>query len=260
MLKYGAYAFLDEGSGENIANTHIDEILKKNTGKSKDYKMTKGIYTLQKSTFNVHESGRSSATKSKNNPDINDPNFWEKVLPFEGFNPKQLMRKFKQKKADILKSKETQSKYMKDVSRCVKDLLEAKAVNDSITVDEEMFELLKKISKTKQFENKYRDKATVLLDKIIHFNDYQNTIIRDENDAGGEVNGYGEQLLGKRVLKRSAKQNVDYKDHGVGHKKREAKNRDKHSSSSSGDSEDEEGGGRKRLNRLCKDKKNEVGE
>jgi hypothetical protein len=62
LLKYGAYAFLEEGSGDNIANTHIDEILSKNSGKSLEYKMTKGLYTLQKSTFNVNE-GRSSTSK-----------------------------------------------------------------------------------------------------------------------------------------------------------------------------------------------------
>jgi hypothetical protein len=105
LLKYGAYAFLDDGSGENIANTHIEEILSKN--QTREYKATKGLYTLQKSTFNVNEGGRSSTQKGKNIPNVNDPNFWDKVLPFEGFNPKQLNRKFKSKKADILKTKDT---------------------------------------------------------------------------------------------------------------------------------------------------------
>ena len=64
MLKYGAYAFLEDGSGENIANTHIEDILSKNSSKSKEYKVTKGIYTLQKSSFNVHDhGGRSSTSK-----------------------------------------------------------------------------------------------------------------------------------------------------------------------------------------------------
>lgn len=105
---------------------------------------------------------------------------------------------------------------MKEVSKCVKDLLEAKAVNDSLPIDEDIFDLLKRISKTKQFENKYRDKAQVLLNKIIHFNDYQNTIIRDE---GGEeiLNpNYQNEILGKRTLKRTAKANVDYKEKNNG--------------------------------------------
>jgi hypothetical protein len=71
------------------------------------------------------------------------------VLPFEGFNPKQLNRKFKSKKADILKSKDSQSKFLKEVGKCVKDILEAKAINDGLPIDEEIFDLLKKISKTK---------------------------------------------------------------------------------------------------------------
>lgn len=34
---------------------------------------------------------------------------------------------------------------MKEVSRCVKDLLEAKALSDGLPLDEEIFDLLKKI-------------------------------------------------------------------------------------------------------------------
>ena len=48
------------------------------------------------------------------------------------------------------------------------------------------------------------------MNKIIHFNDYQNTIIRDENND--EVGYDPTMLLGKRTLKRSAKENIDYKE------------------------------------------------
>jgi hypothetical protein len=34
---------------------------------------------------------------------------------------------------------------MKEVSKCAKDLLEAKAVNDGLHIDEEIFDLLKRI-------------------------------------------------------------------------------------------------------------------
>jgi hypothetical protein len=40
---------MDDGSGENIANTHIEDILSKSSSKQKEYKLTKGLYTLQKS-------------------------------------------------------------------------------------------------------------------------------------------------------------------------------------------------------------------
>lgn len=75
LLKYGAYAFLDnEGKGddEDIKNKDIDEILA--TGKKKEFSYNKGVYTLQKSTFNAlkYEKGM---------PDFNDPEFWNKALP-----------------------------------------------------------------------------------------------------------------------------------------------------------------------------------
>lgn len=64
------------------------------------------------------------------------------------------------KKNDILDSKENQSKFIKDVSKCVKDVLEAKSVGIiSASNDEELYDLLKRITKTKAFEHKYRDKA-----------------------------------------------------------------------------------------------------
>ncbi len=74
----------------------MEDILK-NKGSSKG--------KLQKTSFNINEGskeGRSSAKKGSGQKlDINDKNFWEKVLPFDGFNPKQLLRKFKSKKGEI---------------------------------------------------------------------------------------------------------------------------------------------------------------
>lgn len=106
LLKYGAYAFLEEelqnsqDAEQTAANSmKIDDILKNK--KERGPKKGKS-YTLQKSTFTVadmtgkKDSGKSSATKSASKTDeagkqklnINDPNFWEKVLPFGGFNAK----------------------------------------------------------------------------------------------------------------------------------------------------------------------------
>ena len=51
-------------------------------------------------------------------------------MPFDGYNPKQLNRRFRSKKNDICKDKDSQSKFLKDVTRCVKDLLEKKTVGN----------------------------------------------------------------------------------------------------------------------------------
>lgn len=84
---------------------------------------------------------------------------------------------------------------MKDVSHCVKGMLDAKTLDDSRTLDEEIYEVLKKISKNKDFESKYRDKATVLLDKVLHFNEYREQLMLQEagengldNDAVNKIN------------------------------------------------------------------------
>ena len=77
------------------------------------------------------------------------------------------------KKTEILKNKESQSKFLKEVTKCVNDILEAKSMNPAHVIDEEIYEVLKRINKTKGFENKYKSKSTVLLDKILHFNDFR---------------------------------------------------------------------------------------
>lgn len=45
--------------------------------------------------------------------------------------------------------------------------------------------MLKRIQKTKGFENKYKDKAAVLLDKLLHFNEYSML-----QNADGTVRGH----------------------------------------------------------------------
>ena len=95
LLKYGAYAFIDNEENEelnNQFNKDIDEILA--TGKKKEFCYNKGIYTLQKSTFN--------AQKYENLPDVEDPDFWNKVLPFESIMSISVLEKrFKKEKREL---------------------------------------------------------------------------------------------------------------------------------------------------------------
>jgi chromodomain-helicase-DNA-binding protein 7 len=120
LLKYGAYAFMEEEETDeqkNANNIKIEDILKGRDKKHHHKHEKKQAYTLQKTTFNVQEgsakdSGRTSASKTtgeakKEKLNINDPNFWEKVLPFDGYNPKQLARKLRSNRNDIMQSKET---------------------------------------------------------------------------------------------------------------------------------------------------------
>ena len=108
------------------------------------------------------ENGRSSTTKTdakKPKLDVNDP--------------KQLSRKLRSKKNDIMKTKEGQSKFLKEVTKCVDDVLGSKSTNPTLEIDEELYDLLKRINKMRQFEEKYRN-------KLLTFNDYR---IMDNGDA-----------------------------------------------------------------------------
>lgn len=99
LLRFGAFAFLDNDEDEekdsNI-NMKIEDILANKGKDKKEKKGSKKGYQLQKSTFNIEDGKKDkddkkekSGKNSKSKPNINDPNFWEKVgLPFQGFNAK----------------------------------------------------------------------------------------------------------------------------------------------------------------------------
>ena len=111
---------------------------------------------------------------------------------------------------------------MKEISTCVKGILDAKTADDTRTIDEEIYELLKKISKNNAFESKYRDKATVLLDKVLHFNEYREQLLLQE--GGSDINSLLANQAGRR-MGRAAKEKVDYTSNGL--KKRDQKNKEK---------------------------------
>ena len=120
LLKYGAYAFIDEDGGadhDGQFNKDIDEILA--TGKKKEFSYNKGIYTLQKSTFN--------ASKYENLPDVNDPDFWNKVLPFESIiSITVLEKRFKKEKREMQTNEKMQKEFIKDLEIVFNDFMDAK--------------------------------------------------------------------------------------------------------------------------------------
>jgi len=79
----------------------IDDIIKNRKTKPKKatepgQKKKSGEHSIQRTTFNIQESGgnsgKASTKKEKGEKQekikVTDPNFWEKVMPFEGYNPK----------------------------------------------------------------------------------------------------------------------------------------------------------------------------
>ena len=172
LLKYGAYAFMDqEGEGENVQNLKnkdIDEILA--TGKKKEFQYNKGVYTLQKSTFNASKYQKGGL------PDVNDPNFWNKVLPFDQIiSISVLEKKFKKEKKEIAKSEKEQKEFIKDLEIVFNDFMDAKfdvkltaASRKQIESDEEMLrEMLKKVIKLSGMKLVYVEKSKEWLREML---------------------------------------------------------------------------------------------
>ena len=109
------------------------------------------MYTLQKSTFNASKYERGG-----NLPDVNDPEFWNKVLPYDQLmSITVLEKKFKKEKKEICKSENDQYEFIKDLEIVFNDFMDAKfdnkitaASKKQIESDEETLrELLKKLVK-----------------------------------------------------------------------------------------------------------------
>jgi uncharacterized coiled-coil DUF342 family protein len=63
---------------------------------------------------------------------------------------------------------ETQKKFMKEISKCVADLIKAKQNDPAYVIDEDIYDLLKKLIKCKDLISKYKDKAQRKLDEILN--------------------------------------------------------------------------------------------
>ena len=63
---------------------------------------------------------------------------------------------------------ETQKKFMKEIGKCVADLIKAKQNDPAYVIDEDIYDLLKKLIKCKDLITKYKDKAQRKLDEILN--------------------------------------------------------------------------------------------
>lgn len=157
----------DEAAAASLKNKDIDEILA--TGKKKEFTYNKGVYTLQKSTFDA-------ARYEKGLPDVNDPDFWNKALPFQTLiSIGMLEKKFKKEKKEIAKSEKEQKEFIKDLEIAVNDFMDMKfdesmsvASRKQFEADEELLrEMLKKMVKLSGMKLFYVEKCKEWLREMI---------------------------------------------------------------------------------------------
>mmetsp|Transcript_43494 Transcript_43494/g.41960 ORF Transcript_43494/g.41960 Transcript_43494/m.41960 type:complete len:243 (-) Transcript_43494:453-1181(-) len=190
LLKYGAYAFIDNDEAEeekNQFNKNIDEILA--SGKSKEFTYNKGVYTLQKSSFN--------ASLYEKLPNVNDPDFWNKVLPFQSFlSITALEKKFKKEKKEIGKSEKLQKEFIKDLEIVVNDFLDAKfdenatdASKKQVEQDQEKIsQTIQKLIRLSGLKLVYVEKSKEWLRELLRTNKRtkKKEIIEDYSDLGSQ--------------------------------------------------------------------------
>jgi hypothetical protein len=158
LLRYGAYAFIDEG-GEDIADMDIEDIFKKKAKTSK-----KKGKSLNKSTFNVGDY-------EKKLDKLNDDDFWKEILPtLEVLSVQALEKKLKFDRADIVKNEEAQKDFLENLRKLVNQLLDQKKNSADIfsTEDDEtrLRDLMMKFCKVHKMKPEIREEAKKLLREL----------------------------------------------------------------------------------------------
>jgi len=153
LLKKGILGLITDENKESqqFMEKDIDDILSNNTHIAK-YSMLSGSYTFQKSTF-VSE-------KTDQDLNVDDPNFWNKVLKNQESVPKQLLDELDNSK-NIGKSYEEQKIFMIKLSDSVYKVIENKLNVMGYNADDEkhVMDILNRIITSKQFHKTYRDFA-----------------------------------------------------------------------------------------------------
>eukprot|EP00742_Colponemidia_sp_Colp-10_P009005 GILJ01009787.1.p1 GENE.GILJ01009787.1~~GILJ01009787.1.p1 ORF type:complete len:1414 (+),score=330.67 GILJ01009787.1:621-4244(+) len=151
LLKYGAYGLLDEDPTATrvFLESDIDQILNKNSRVVK-YNSVRNAYSVSKSSFKS-----DSATTHL---DVNDPDFWSKVLPVNTDTPPQrLLARLNEGTAT--KDAKNLKQFMDDVGKCVNLVVESKLDGEAPEDQDILVSVLVQISHMNKFPESMRTKA-----------------------------------------------------------------------------------------------------
>eukprot|EP00357_Protocruzia_adherens_P015827 CAMPEP_0115012704 /NCGR_PEP_ID=MMETSP0216-20121206/24912_1 /TAXON_ID=223996 /ORGANISM="Protocruzia adherens, Strain Boccale" /LENGTH=2334 /DNA_ID=CAMNT_0002381845 /DNA_START=106 /DNA_END=7109 /DNA_ORIENTATION=+ len=162
LLKKGAYSLQDDDDGtatKTFMENDIDDILKNNS-RVVEYSQISGSYSFNKSTFISSTADQSI--------DIDDPEFWSKVLPARTSAANILFTKLNDRTINFTDAK-IQADFMQELEQVVHDTIEAKINSHTLetTEDEEVVtEMLEEIGQMKSFEKESRAQATKWIQEI----------------------------------------------------------------------------------------------
>ncbi|KAL9653103.1 hypothetical protein ABK040_006321 [Willaertia magna] len=179
LLRHGAYsAFKDDSEDQQILmEGDIDTIMERNATVVRYDQPTsaepKGLSNFSKATFCFSQSDMEV--------DIDDENFWQKMLP--GLkNAEGLMNKLSEEKS--FKTKEQQDQYMADVKALVDAKLQ-EMDKFKYKPDEELANLLTQIVYSRIIDSRHRDTAQKWLE-VLEQPRLRNGTSRDEESEGDD--------------------------------------------------------------------------
>ena len=157
LLKYGAYSILEEDSSKSqqFFESNIDEILQ-TSSRVVNYNLIKGCYSFSKSSFVSHGSDTSIS--------IDDPNFWNKVLPPQTSLSSRLLTKINDRGFDPLTQGE---EFFEELELAVNEVIAGKTMPESNYEDEDVLTtLLFQVTQTKHFPRVKRQLASKWMNEL----------------------------------------------------------------------------------------------
>ncbi|OMJ68517.1 hypothetical protein SteCoe_34011 [Stentor coeruleus] len=157
LLKFGAYSILEEDStkSQQFFESNIDEILQ-TSSRVVNYNVIKGCYSFSKSSFVSHGSDTSI--------NIDDPNFWNKVLPPQTSLSSRLLTKLNDRSFDAEKQCD---EFFEELELAVNEIIAARNALEVNNEDEDVLTtLLFQVTQTKLFPRPKRHMASKWMNEL----------------------------------------------------------------------------------------------
>jgi len=151
LLRFGAYSILDEDTSksQHFVESNIEEILEKNS-RVVNYSIIRGCYSLGKSSFVSHTADLSI--------DVNDPEFWNKILPPQTSAATRLLTKLNDQSFNVTSHVD---EFMQELTIAVNDMIAAKGDLNTYNYEEEelLISLISQVTQMKAFSKEQRQSA-----------------------------------------------------------------------------------------------------
>lgn len=168
LLKYGAYSILEEDSSKSqqFFESNIDEILQ--ASRVVNYNLINRCYSFSKSSFVSHGADASI--------NIDDPNFWNKILPPQTSLSSRLLTKLNDRSFDAASQCD---EFFDELELAVNDIIAGRNSMEGINEDEDVLTtLLYQVTQTKIFPRARRHAASKWMNELTRPTRRFNRILR----------------------------------------------------------------------------------